>query len=46
MRTVAAQKMTFKMSTVEHITKEQIKKVTADQIHKYDTHAIKEEDRY
>ena len=38
--------MTFKVSAVENITKEQIKKVTADKFHKYYSHAIKEEDRY
>ena len=45
-RTVAAQNMTFKLSAVEQATKEQIKKVTADQFQKYYMHAIKEEDRY
>ena len=40
-RTVAAQNMTFKLYAVEHITKEQIKKVTANKFHKYYTHAIK-----
>ena len=38
--------MALKLSAVEQVTKEQIKKVTADQFHKYYTHVIKEEDRY